>query len=212
MKTLLELKDVIESIPVEKQAARIKKEIWETRFDDLKNVFSHIFNNDDEIEITRKDIFGEKDSKKKILKTLMWGYPTGGRGNNIDTVIRSNLGTIDTLLSANQNKNISQNEFEELTKSLNEINGLGISTWSKLLYFFNISVEGNKCEIFDKKIVESLNRKQIEELHNIEIYQHKIDYYYKYLKKINQWAKELKTSPDKIEVFLFSYNLYYKLD
>ena len=214
---LLELKELIKAIPVMNQATRVNKESWSKKLktdSTAKKEFDSIYP-DSECVITRKEILEEPDSKRKSMMTLMWGYPTGGRGNNISNI----LDKFDDLygLLKRYDKEMDKEKFRNLLEEFKEINGLGPSTWSKLLYFFNYSIEGNKCLIYDQKIVSSLNRKQFSELANDEkkYKQNKNDYLI-YLRKIKEWAEKIDAKdsdlPDKIEVFLFYFNLYYKWD
>ncbi|MBO4641159.1 MAG: hypothetical protein J5710_15550 [Treponema sp.] len=212
---LLELENLIKAIPVRKQASIVNKKSWEKKLKGQaanKKLFKEIYKG----EITREDILKENNPKKKIMMTLMWGYPTGGRGNNISNILKK-IEKLSTILS--KDAELTEERFNQLLKKFreNEIKGLGPSTWSKLLYFFNYSIEGNKCLIYDQKIVSSLNRKQFSELANDEkkYKQNKNDYLI-YLRKIKEWAEKIDAKdsdlPDKIEVFLFYFNLYYKWD
>ena len=212
---LLELENLIKAIPVRKQASIVNKKSWEKKLKGQaanKELFKEIYKG----EITREDILKENNPKKKIMMTLMWGYPTGGRGNNISNILKK-IEKLSTILS--KDAELTEERFNQLLKKFreNEIKGLGPSTWSKLLYFFNYSIEGNKCLIYDQKIVSSLNRKQFSELANDEKkYKKNKNDYLIYLRKIKEWAEKIDAKdsdlPDKIEVFLFYFNLYYKWD
>ncbi len=206
--SILCYKQLIQSLPVMNQSAHIKKESWaRISYKEKTNIEKIIFSKND-IEISRQDIFDESKTDFKIIKTLLWGYPTGGRNDNIKRALESFI-LLQKLLSKAENKNLSLSEANSLLNELSNIKGLGPSTWSKLLYFFNISICNQKCQIFDLKIVDSLNKKQFCEFEEYNWKQDKQNYF-KYISLLSDLANKLKASPDQIENFLFIYNLNYK--
>ena len=206
MSSISEYKDLISNLPVEQQSSTIKKEIWKRiEYKRKAEIERDIFGNEDSIEISRKDIFAETDITKKIIMILMWGYPTGGRGNNIQNLLEKINVIIDILKSINKN-NLKEAEARKEIENLNSITGLGMSTWTKFLYFFDVSIDSNKCQIFDLKIIASLNKKQFDEFEQ-KIWKQNIDYYFNYNKMLNKIATTLKVFPDRIELFLFLFNL-----
>ncbi|ADL27088.1 conserved hypothetical protein [Fibrobacter succinogenes subsp. succinogenes S85] len=201
-------KQLIQSLPVKNQSAHIKKKSWARISYKGKTKIEQIVFKKDDIEISRKDILDESNADFKIIKTLMWGYPTGGRNNNIQKSLEHFI-LLQKILSKAENKNLSLNEANSLLNELDNIKGLGPSTWSKLLYFFNISFCNQKCQIFDLKIVDSLNKKQFCEFEEYSWKQDKQNYF-KYISLLSDLANKLDASPDQIENFLFFYNLNYK--
>lgn len=201
-------KQLIQSLPVKNQSSHIKKKSWaRISYREKTKIEKVIFSKDD-IEISRQDIFDESNTDFKIIKTLLWGYPTGGRNDNIKRTLESFI-LLQKILSKTENKNLSISEANSLLNELDNIEGLGPSTWSKLLYFFNISFCNQKCQIFDLKIVDSLNKKQFCEFEEYNWKQDKQNYF-KYISLLSDLANKLDASPDQIENFLFFYNLNYK--
>ena len=166
MTSIDEYRDLIKMIPVNEQASIIKKIVWNKESYD-ENIMKSIFGDNEIVELSRKDVCSEPNIKKKIIMVLMWGYPNGGRGNNINNVMKQLEQLCDLLRSVN-GKNLTKEQAGKLLLELENIRGLGISTWSKLLYFFNVSIDTNRCQIFDQKIVDSLNKKQFQQLGNEE--------------------------------------------
>ena len=150
----------------------------------------------------------ECDIGIKLIKILMWGYPTGGRGNNLESILKKAEELIGILSSVN-GKNLTESQASELLAKFKEIRGLGISTWSKILYFFNVSVDSKKCQIYDMKIVDSLNKKQFSEL-GMQKWRQDNNHYYQYVKLVDDLAISMCVLPEQVELFLFYYNLYYK--
>jgi len=210
MDSIKKYKKLIQALPVKKQASLIKKEVWKKRFrEKLSPIVSVLFSKNDEIVISREDILKENDCRKKIIMILMWGYPTGGRGNHIQDALESIDGLCENLFKI-KDKSLTKDKAKNLIQQFDCIKGLGPSTWSKLLYFFNISVDFRKCQIFDIKIVNSLNKIQFKEFNRTDWNQQNIDDYFEYLELTNSLSQKLNASPDQLENFLFHYNLGYK--
>lgn len=207
MTSIDEYRDLIKMIPVNEQASIIKKIVWNKESYD-ENIMKSIFGDNEIVELSRKDVCSEPNIKKKIIMVLMWGYPNGGRGNNINNVMKQLEQLCDLLRSVN-GKNLTKEQAGKLLLELENIRGLGISTWSKLLYFFNVSIDTNRCQIFDQKIVDSLNKKQFQQLGNEE-WKQDINHYYQYIELVKRIADKMKVLPEQIELFLFYFNLYYK--
>ena len=75
---------------------------------------------------------------------LLWGYPTGGRGNNIADILYSRNELIPRISDfiENHEKMINSKDFKNLFYTQNKngekrekIKGIGLSTMSKILYF-----------------------------------------------------------------------------
>lgn len=209
MNKIINYAKLIKELPINEQSARIKKLVWERIvYKEKEEIEKLIFSNNTETELSRKQIKNEKDIKKKLIMILMWGYPTGGRGNNIQNVL-SKLEKLVNIFSEYKNKNLVQEDFLKLVSLFKGIEGLGISTWTKFLYFFEISIESKQCEIFDLKIVESLNKKQFVELGTKNWIQD-TNNYLEYINLLDEVSNKINVKPDQVELFLFYFNLYYK--
>lgn len=246
MSSIKKYEEIIKSIPVRNHSVIVRKENWikddslHTRLtknnqfqnnnDDLLNTLKTIFKNEQngQIEISREDIFKifkEEDSEKKLIMVLLWGYPTGGRGNNIANILNERKQFIKKLNNILKDKknSIAQDDYKKLkfkdenTKKL-KFKGLGLSTMSKILYFFKVKIDNNPCLIFDTQILKSLQKNNIDEFKNVDWEQadEKEEKYFEYLRIVNTISKEkLKNSkiePEAIELFLFHYNMHFKLE
>lgn len=175
MSSIKKYEEIIKSIPVRNHSVIVRKENWikndslHTRLtknnqfqnnnDDLLNTLKAIFENaqngqNGQIEISREDIFKEKDREKKLIMVLLWGYPTGGRGNNIADILYSRNELIPRISDfiENNEKKINSKVFKNLFYTQNKngekgekIKGIGLSTMSKILYFFEIKIDNNPC-------------------------------------------------------------------
>lgn len=201
--------NLITNIPVLKQSTKIKKKDWNRfSYNNKLKIEKAIFGTKAEVEISREDIFYEKDTENKIVMTLMWGYPTGGRGSNIANLLK-NLGKLKTTLDRIKDTNLSDQDFNVLIQEFNKIHGLGMSTWSKFLYFFNVEIDSRRCQIFDMKIVESLNKIQFSELIG-NTWKQNITDYCSYIQLAKDLAGKINSSPEQVELFMFYFNYSYK--
>lgn len=235
MSSIKKYEEIVKSIPVRNHSVIVRKENWikndslHTRLtknnqfqnnnDDLLNSLEKIFKNaqNGQIEISREDIFKEEDLEKKLIMVLLWGYPTGGRGNNIADILYSRNELIPRISDfiENHEKTINSKDFKNLFYTQNKngekrekIKGIGLSTMSKILYFFEIKIDNNPCLIYDSQIHLSLQRNQIDEFYD---YPWKKNYasFFHYLEVINKCSEEIKTEPDALELFLFLYNTHF---
>lgn len=224
MVSIKEYADLIKSLPVGGQFTKIKKDskFWDptkTEFpDDVKEVVKAVFDecSGDEkyINISRDDIKKTSVTKKKIVKILMWGYPGGGRYGQVQNILLNLNDLADWL------EKINGNYFDSVQDALEhdalgnvaEINGLGLSTISKLLYFFDVKVENTPCQIYDGKVIKSLNKNhQIDELSSRNNWDRNDEDYEEYINLLFRLSKKCKCSPDQIELFLFMINNSFNL-
>lgn len=210
--------DLIKSLPVGGQFTKIKKDstFWNRQDfpDDVKDVVNDVFDeySDDNnyIKISRDDIKKTKDTKKKIVKILMWGYPGGGQHGQVRKILQ-NLNDLTTWLNENKDNNFDSVQDDALGNVL-EIKGLGLSTISKLLYFFKVTIGNIPCQIYDGKVINSLNNNhQIQELSIRNNWGRKDEDYEEYIDLLFELSKKCKCSPDQIELFLFMINNSFNL-
>lgn len=192
----LKLADKIEQIrqkePQDQTIENIRQRNWE-RFRNRNNedFFNEIFDGNESINISRRMILNESSPQKKVLETILWGYPTSWPNRTMQSVV-DNLKCIVDSLSSNCEDNYT---------ALININGLGWSTLTKLLYFFNCKIENNQCLILDR-IVRSAAL-SFSDFENINMKSQSIETYCSYIKIMNEKANAMKVFPDQIELFLF---------
>lgn len=213
MKKIEDYKELIKKIPVDEHAVKIKKKNWEKiKYPEKDEIEKEIFSNSPEVELSRGQIKKEENIKKKIVMILMWGYPNPRFWNNIQNLL-SQIAYLKEVFVEYNNYSFATNDqfiyFLRKKIRLNtdgkKIKGLGWSTLSKLLYFFDISIESQNCEIFDRKIVKIMNKKQFFKFQGRLWRQNDNNYLY-YIKLINSISEEIEVRPDQIELFLFNIN------
>lgn len=205
---------LIKNLPEYQHSFTTSKEIWEiykkSGFPNMQ-VIQNIFGSKGNIEISRGELFKiaeSKDYKRYIISIILWGYSSGMRGQNFGKIIKA-LDVITELLIESES---GISDWKENYKKVKNIDGLGLSTYSKLLYFLKIKVEGYPSLIFDKRIIEVINKGVFKELNKIGIIN---DYnpsqkYVTYLQTIDELAVKYQVSHGHIEMFLFQFGLHLK--
>lgn len=172
-------------------------------------------NGEEIFKLSRSDVFGESDTKKKIIKVLMWGYPRAKIHRSMTYIINitNAIETLSELFG-----NLAERGINEIWQIMNGVSGLGIATMSKLLYFFEVSFEGKRCLIYDSKVRRFLNhdekkltlcedcygkylilnsdsREKLKDL-VIKAWEDTDDCYFKYLGLMNDLMLQLKTDSE----------------
>lgn len=207
--------ELIRCMPYREQAFDIKYEIW--KGSNQSQIIEKIFENKNKkgiITLSRNDLLGySPEIEEHILKILMWGYPTKGRGNNIDNFLEpTNFKSfVEKLKLAKRNKYISIYEIKDLMKNST---GLGFSTLSKILYFSGINHEAFPALIIDLRVINSLRSGRFHDF-GIDIfknlkYENAVKNYENYLKFMHSLAEKLQTDVDRVEMFLYEFGLNLK--
>ena len=204
--TLKHYSDLIRNLPFLDQAFETKKSTWEADCADIRfNEFFQKKFQETTVRISRRDLFHqcEGDSYTGIISIIFWGYPRNMRGSHFSNILDS-IQKIEKIIS-NQ-RHLNSSGFKTITDELKGT-GMGLSTLTKLLYFFRFTLEGYQCLIFDKRIIEVLNKKRYKELielSGISEY-NKNDRYCHYLKVMHENSEALSVKPDQLELFLFQF-------
>ncbi len=199
-----DFKDLIGSLPYKNQSFDIQKKNWKVA--SQQHIIDEIFSGHDAITISRHELFNAgADIRKFIVMTLMWGYPTKGRGNNIEKMLVEEQ--FDHLTEVLENFRENDIPLLELEKVIKSVQGLGLSTLSKFIYFLKTKVEGQRALILDLQIIEAINTGRFEELLLLKgaTYQNAIRKYLDYLETLNQLAVSFSAEPDQLEMFLFTF-------
>lgn len=208
--TLREFQDTIRHMPLMQQACISKRTTWE-RFAPHNRELRQILNgpgNDENAMICREELFelGRNGPSAKFLyATYIWGYPNGGRGRcaRIIEHKRRILRLLQTI-----HGNAAQMDWPAICSVVTGIPGLGVSTFTKLLYFMRITVCGKPALILDNKIIEVFKRgvfpEEFGHLAGVR-YDNAMQNYPEYLSAMAEEAEELDVEPGKLEMFLFAF-------
>jgi len=199
--------NLIRSLPFQDQAFETKKINWKRQSEKNKQFKQYCEKEfiEDTIKLSRRDLFikSKEDFYGAIVSIIFWGYPRNMRGINFNNI----LGSIPKLENALRvDKNLTQETFLQICKET-EKTGVGLSTLSKFLYFFEFNVKGDKCLILDKRIIEVLSSGLYDELSSLKKISeyNKEECYTEYLIEINKISKAQNYKPDQLEFFLFHF-------
>lgn len=204
---------LITSLPVKEHGFLTKREIWkkyEDKYEWLKIQNDRIFGDKEERTITRGELLGFLKSNPNriddfLLLTIYWGYPSGMRGNYFSDIIETEnrektMAILDKLM-----RNNAIDDFQKFyTDNIAKLKGIGLSTFSKFLYFMETKVEGELSTILDMRLIDVLKTSdfKIEQFDNLK-YENAHKYFVEYLKYIDEEAKKIGATSGQIEMFLF---------
>lgn len=201
-------KVLISNLPVRQQSFTTKKTTWkkaEGKIVWLKSINEKLFDNKETLNLSRQDIFNTNTSRETILKTIYWGYTAGMRGENFIKILDKIELLEDALNGLINKKDATYHDFYTFKKAMKDIPGINLSTYSKLLYFFNIKFDGNPCLVLDQRLIDVFNSKFYDEFNSLGkiTYANKEKIYLPYLNLTNKISKDLNTKGENIEQFLF---------
>jgi hypothetical protein len=217
-------KILISVLPFMEQAFEIKRGNWEDLIskENLEKIFNlndiikpkAVNQKDQRILISRFELFHDQPIELLLIKVLMWGYPTKGRGKNIENILKSPnyLKFIERLTDLKRKGDITIYDIKEFLRDIKdvlEIKGLGLSTLTKFLYFMRLNVESYRALILDQRVISSISSDKfcdqgIENFKKLS-YNNAINYYTEYLSFSHKIADQLHVKSDQVEMFLFEY-------
>lgn len=203
-------KILISNLPVRQQCFTTRRTTWnkaENEIEWLRNLNEKLFGDKKTLTISRQDIFETKEPRELIIKTIYWGYTAGMRGNHFVNILKHIDIIEDAILNLKQNANPTTTDFNQLTATLKNVVGLGLSTYSKLLYFFNITFNDNPCLVLDQRLIDVFASKcysDLQQLCNIR-YDNAEKRYLEFLQLTRQLANKIETEGENIELFLFTF-------
>lgn len=212
---LSEFTNLIINIPEPYQAFTSKRQTWLPHIDENNEAgraLSTIFGDHDEIALSRNDLrvlASNADLAVFVMATIIWGYPRGMRGNHVGNLINHIEDLVKILASARDNL---VNDWPLHYNQVRPIQGIGLSTYTKLLSFLNIQVQGQTALILDDRIIRIAKQEIFEELAQLKhlTYQNAPNFYPAYLQCLHGIARQLVVSPEQLELFLFAFGLNLK--
>ena len=200
---------LIQSLPVADQAFTIKASNWQKALSDFH--FQEIFNGADDICLSRRDVHDTNNIELFILNTILWGYPKGMRGKNFENICR-NISTLSQVLNVPDRAFLKTYDLYEIQNRLQKIEGLGLSTYSKLLYFRDFKFDGVPAMILDERLIRVFKNNVFEEFDSLaKISQYNsVKMYNDYLQMMATLSEELNVSGEQIEQFLFIFGNHLK--
>lgn len=197
---------LIKHLPYKEQTFQTQRGTW-TKYSKhpkfskfYKKVFTSL-----SVAISRNDLFhaAKGDFSTAVYLIILWGYPRNMRGNSFLGVLE-NTQLLEGLIHYSQN--LTLQEFENISKALKGTR-IGLSTLTKIMYFFKITLNGYRCLILDSRILEVLKSGKFQELDTLKKIKefNKDEYYPIYLKLMAEIAEGNEYTVDQLELFLFMF-------
>ena len=212
---LSEFRDLIQNMPVSHQAFTSKRSTWASRLcsnDRVGNALQQIFETKETVTLSRRDLRSlaqKTDLAEFVMATLIWGYPSGMRGNHVSNMA-SHITPLTDLLEEARTRPVAQ--WNEHFTKVKPIAGIGLSTYTKFLNFLSVKIGAYTSLILDHRIVRVAKRGIFEELAPLAgLTDHgKSGDYPRYLQCMHRIASNMAVSAESIEFFLFEFGLNLK--
>lgn len=209
---ITQFQNCISSLPVRNQSFTTKRDNkkWEEverKYNWYLTLNNLIFGNNLKFTSSRQDLLNQNIiDKEKLLKIFYWGYPEGFQGYAHNINLIGNLETIaKELNNLKSNSNLNSSDFLKFHTWTKGIKGLGISTYSKFLYFCEIKFNNMPSIILDSRLMNIFNNGTFDEYKSINKIRadnaHKK--YTEYLELTHKLAISMNTREENIEQFLF---------
>ena len=203
--TLRPWKNVFQNLSLPDHSVVTEAAFWLPHFRHAKLEPMHeaIFGTEDSIRLTRERLLTHAypTPEQKCLEILLWGYPYGGRGHlHINYLDRIDLIAEYAPLAS------SWAHYQGTLKPA----GLGISTISKLAYFFGHSFGGFPALILDRRLINTLAGGRWSPLAMPGLtYANAAKRYLEYLALMQAQAFAVGCSPAQLELGLFLFGHAY---
>ncbi|EJF08894.1 hypothetical protein [Pontibacter sp. BAB1700] len=202
-------KELIQHLPVIHQSFTTKRSNWknaEMKIDWLQDLNDQLFQNQSKLELSRQDLLSHTGSTRELIaKVIYWGYPNGMRGNHFVNILRNIVPLEEALDNIKVKINPETEDYEAVVRMFDSIQGLGMSTFSKILYFMGIKFNGYPSLILDLRLIDVFRSNvfadfaELKSMHYGNTRKHYLDY----IRIMNELAERLGTSGESIEQFLF---------
>ena len=191
---------LIRTVPVEKHSIAVTAAFWRPRFHRAGKtaLWTAIFGGIPNIHITRNKLFTfvYPTLEQKCAEVLLWGYPSNQHG--IVTGLLPVLCLLPSLAATPKPWPRYFGDFKSMIK------GIGVSTITKLAYFFRINFGGYSALILDSRLTQSTASWHEVSLPGLS-YSSAPARYPDYLRILHSVATRIKCTPDQLEFFLFTF-------
>jgi len=197
---------LIKYLPFKDQSFQTQRETWikYSKHPKFSRFYKEVFTSSS-VTISRNDLFNaaKGDFSTAVYLIILWGYPRNMRGNSFLGVLE-NTQLLEGLIHNSLNQTLQ--EFENISKTLKGTR-IGLSTLTKIMYFFKITLSGYRCLILDSRIIEVLKSGKFQELDTLKKIKdfNKVKYYPIYLKLMAEIAESNGYTVDQLELFLFMF-------
>ena len=124
------------------------------------------FHGRDSVYQSRKDSFKTRGLESFTLSVLFWGFPRNN--HQVCTKAYENWFQLREVVGyMRSHREMTAENYNNLIASMDDIVGLGISTYSKLLYFSQVSINGIPSAILDSFVVKGIQNLTGQEFNNL---------------------------------------------
>ena len=200
---------LIANLPFLRHASTSRIETWQNQVHPIPHCLAEIFGANPTVTFSRADLFwmaGATTVQKFVYGVILWGYPNGMRGNNFPNLVESMpllVDLIGNIRNAGNQIPVWDNHWEIAA----EINGLGLVTYSKILYFINARANGNRCLILDQVLIDVFASQIFDEFNDLGniAYENAPFSYPTYLGLMERESSRMGVTADQLEMFLFMF-------
>jgi hypothetical protein len=204
------LLNFIRTIPVAEHCVTVRADAWADlcRETGTQAVHDAFFTNWSEVQIMRSSLrSAEMPNELRAFGILLWGYPKGVRGHERHWL--EHLPAIARAAAA------ETSDWPTYLASFEEIPRIGMSTVTKLAYFFGRcfrvpdDAEPVSALILDSRILNALQAAHWSELTHLRHlnYGNAAVHYPTYLSTLHRLARKNGFTPDQLEFFLFAHGM-----
>jgi hypothetical protein len=197
------IRQLIRSIPVADHSVEVNADLWLPFSAAAGRLAEHhaLFAGQATVRISRQWLHGAATVTvtTRCLAILLWGYPTGARGDLHRRWLK-NLPQIAATASA------GGLAWSDYYAQLHAIGGLGISTISKLACFFGQTFSGQAALVLDQRILRVIAGGRWAELGGLQglFYTNAHLRYVEYLTTMGAIAEARNVTAEQMEFFLFA--------
>lgn len=201
----LNIRQIIQNLDVGRHTIHVNPKPWKKILNDA-NLYHPILKSSAFYPISRNYLLKmpNKNSNDKCLEILMWGYSSGGRGNNIEKALTN----LNQIAKAASKANLS---WVNYYNTLDQIGGIGISTITKFAYFYGHTFNDHNPVILDEQIAKVLNAKTWTNAPSPVGNRNAWKLcYINYLSDIDKLTHSLGVKADQLELFLYLLGPHFK--
>jgi hypothetical protein len=203
---------LIAALPCEAQSAPTAHSTWNNQPACPRAILDY-FAGQRETVISREDVFAVGadqpfDPSRFIAATILWGYPKGLRGQNLEKVASSYQNLQEHLRRLKEGGNRIPNwkaHWKGTVGPPPRLPGINLSTYTKFLYFLRTTIHEYTALILDDVVIRVLRESKFKELESLsKLSREKASRggYVDYLKVMSQQADRLNTDPGRVEMFV----------
>ncbi len=181
----------------------VRRSSWanvETNSSIASRLNSSLYGVDPMVLIDRERVFRARNSERFLQLVLLWGFPTGMHG--IGASAFANWNQLLTLYQyLREHNHLTNTQYlENVIPMFNQIHGVSLAFFSKLLYFMNVTISGAPAVINDTFVREGIGKvlgPEIIHLNNVAKYKYRL--YPDFLCEMQNLANQLGSTPERLE-------------